>query len=177
MAIRRQPQMGGGGMSGTMPQPGMIGIGEIQPQSGGIGPAMPKPPMTTAPTGNANPAAQNGSPMVPPSVDPAAGGPTAPGNIQSMLQTNVAGPTGPQRRPLPPWGDSQGDGRPSMGMPSPPAAGPFDTRKGTFSANGSTYNGDEQFGDQNLLNTTAKGTSPGGGPLMMLKLLKSMGKL
>lgn len=175
MAIRRQPQMPGM-MGGAQAQPGMIGTGQGQPSSG-AGPMMPKPPMTTAPAGNANPDAQNGSPMVPPSVDPAAGGPTAPGNIQSMLQTNVAGPTGPQRRPLPPWGDSQGDGRPPMGMPAPPLAGAFDTTKGTFGADDSTYNGDEQFGDKNLLNIPGRVQAGASGPMVMLKLLKSLGHL
>lgn len=171
MAIRRQPQIAGAGMTGAMPQAGMMGTSR--------GPMMPKPPMTGAPAGNANPDAQNGSPMVPPPIDPAAGGPTAPGNIDKMLQTQTqpGGPsTGPQRRqPLPPWGDSQGDVVPKAALPK---TGPFDTAgNANFGADASTFSGDEQFGDTNLLNVPGRMQAGTMGPMIMLKLLKSMGQL
>lgn len=78
---------------------------------------------------------------LPPPIDPNAGGPMAPGNIQQMLHANlqpngqpVGGQPGapgapgggmpqapPPRVPLPPWGDSHGTpgGVPDASVPMP----------------------------------------------------------
>lgn len=104
------------------------------------GPAIPRPPMP-----------MGGPGQVPMTPQPQAGGPTAPGNINSMLQTNAGNaggqPGSPQRQPLPPWGDSQGTSDPATaGVPmmgsgaAPPESG-----------------------------------SEMGNPAVLLKLLKSMG--
>lgn len=130
---------------------------------------MPKPGMTAAPAGNANPDSKGGSPMVPsavpPPIDMKAGGPTAPFNIDEMLQTNRGdaggqqppAQQGPQRRALPPWGDSQG-AQPKTGADLATAMG----ADGTDMA-------DPLQGDPSQAGAM--------GPMVMLRLLKSLGRL
>lgn len=175
MAMRRMP--GGFGSGPTVGMAGgmMPGAGAGGPGGPG-GPMQPRPPMTGAPAGNANPQAQNGSPMqppaVPPPIEPTAGGPTSPFNIQSMLQTNrgnaggmSAGPMGPQqptrRAPLTPWGDSQGK----------PA--------GTMSNTGDDlgHPADQNGPGMNAMQQGTDATDPSKSPLVMLRLMKALGKI
>lgn len=175
MATRRMPNMGGGGagaaMAGGM-QPGMMNGGGGDGAEGGGGPRMPRPPMTGAPAGNANPNAMNGIPMAPPPVQPTAGGPTSPFNIQSMLQTNRgnaggggaapggADPQAPQRRPLMPWGNSHGE--PAGGGDQGQAPMAFGGAEGASPGMGAPNGGMDD---------------PTKGPLVMLRLMKAMGQL
>lgn len=162
MPVRRMPQMGAGpaaAMAGGMAPGGRPG--------GGGGMRMPRPAMTGAPTGNANPNAMNGIPMAPPPIDPSAGGPTSPFNIDQMLKTNQgnaggstnaqpgSGPQQPVRRTsMPPWGDSQG--KPTMDAGTGASADP-------------TMGGAAPTG--------VDANDPSQGPLVMLRLLKAMGKV
>lgn len=180
MAIRRTPQGFGptAGMAGGMTPEMMAGGGA--PGAGAGGPRIPRPPMTGAPTGNANPAAQNGIPMAPPPIDLSAGGPTSPFNIDAMLKTNQGaaagqpgqpgpGPGGPQgmpgqptrRAPLMPWGSSQG----TPAAPATPAAGEGGAPSPMGGGPGAMPGG---AGAQN---------DPSQGPLVMLRLLKAMGQV
>lgn len=168
MAMRRAP----GGFGGVGTDGGAGGVGDDSAGAGAppSGPMMPRPPMTGAPTGNANPNAQNGSPMIPqapPPIQPTAGGPTSPFNIQKMLQTNMGnagGMSGPssdpmsaiaaqpvRRAPMPSWG-APGQAGSSAGtdtMNAPPGAGAMGGKMG----------------------------DPSQGPLVMLRMLKAMGQI
>lgn len=168
MAQRRPFPMGAGAPgAGASPLAAMSGQG----------PTMPKPGMTMAPAGNANPDSKGGTPMmpstVPPPIDPTAGGPTAPGNIQQMLATNMgdAGgqqpPTsGPARRALPPWGTT------------PPKAG-----AGADAMTGDNSDVEDVFGHASGGATDLAGLNAKAGklgdlpPMVMLRLLKATGHL
>ena len=98
-----------------------------------------------------------------PPAEPSAGGPDSPFNIEQMLKTNMQGaapaqPPAPARRPLPPWGDSQGTPR-------------TDYSTSEFETNA----GQAPMGDEGA---TAMGDAGGQmSPMVMLRLLRSLGRV
>lgn len=177
MAVMRRPFVPPAQMvAGTAPQPGM----PLPPQPGRVGamPAMPMGgnPMMQGPQnagpgpvqagvqaamqGPQAPGGQPPPPPIPPPV-PGAGGPTAPANIGAMLQPQV------QSQPLAPWGDAGtrpgGDAGAPGRMPLMPGATP-PMNAATQPAPGGADDAAAQVG-------------AGASPTVLMRLLKTMGKI